>query len=83
MLTKLELNICEAVYLCIHYETINPEIQNQLIKIVYDLKNKEAYIYLQWLLYRWSIRRGNRILPEKHIFKNLIYYSMEIPEIII
>jgi hypothetical protein len=69
MLTKLELNICEAVYLCLHYETIKPEIQNQLIKTVYNLPNKEAYIYLHWLLYRWSIIRGDRILPEKHIFK--------------
>ena len=70
MLTKFELNICEAVYLCIHYETINPEIQNQLIKTVYDLKNEEAYIYLQWLLYRWSIIRGDRILPENIYLKS-------------
>ena len=69
MLTKLELNICEAVYLCIHYETIKPEIQNQLIKTVYDLKNKEAYIYLQWLLYRGSILRGDRVLPENIYLK--------------
>ena len=70
MLTKLELNICEAVYLCIHYETISPQIKNQLIKTVYDLKNKEAYIYLQWLLYRWSIIKPiNQLLPRKHIFK--------------
>ena len=39
MLPKLELNICEAVYLCIHYETISPKIKTQLIKTVYDLKN--------------------------------------------
>jgi hypothetical protein len=38
MLTKLELNICEAVYLCVNYETISPQIKNQLIKTVYDLK---------------------------------------------
>ena len=69
MLTKLELNICEAVYLACNYETISPQIKKQLIKTVYDLKNKEAYIYLHWLLYRWSIIKGNRILPEKHIFK--------------
>ena len=55
MLSKIELNICESVYLCVNYETMSPQIKNQLIKTVYDLNNKEAYIYLQWLLYRWSI----------------------------
>ena len=81
MLTKLELNICEAVYLCIHYETISPDIKNQLIKTVYDLKNKEAYLYLQWLLYRWTIIKPiNQLLPRQHIFKHLIYYIMEIRE---
>ena len=31
MLTKLELNICEAVYLC-QYENITSEVKQQLIK---------------------------------------------------
>jgi hypothetical protein len=70
MLSKLELNICEAVYLCIHYQTINQEIKNQLIKTVYNLQNKEAYIYFQWLIYRWTIiKPSNQLLPRKHIFK--------------
>ena len=70
MLSELELNICEAVYLCIHYKTINQEIKNQLIKTVYNLQNKEAYIYLQWLIYRWTIiKPSNQLLPRKHIFK--------------
>ena len=51
-LTKLELNICEAVYLCIHYKTINPEIQNQLIKTVYDLNNKEKLAFITCLYVR-------------------------------
>ena len=69
-LTKLELNICEAVYLCVNYETINPIIKNQLIKTVYNLPNPEAFIYLEWLLYRWSIIKPiNQLLPRKHIFK--------------
>ena len=72
MLTKLELNICEAVYLCLHYETISPEIKNPLVKIVYD-KKREAFIYLQWLIYRWTIIKPiNQLLPRKHIFKNLV-----------
>ena len=62
--------MCEAVYLCIHYETISPTIQNQLIKTVYDLKNKEVYIYLEWLLYRWNIIKPiNQLLPRKHMLK--------------
>ena len=70
MLTKLEINSCEAVYLCIHYEKLSPEAQSQLMKTVYDLKHKEAYIYLQWLFYRWSIIKPiNQLLPRKHIFK--------------
>ena len=70
MLTKIEINICEAIYLCIHYKTINAELKNQLIKIIYDLHNKEAYIYLQWLIKRWSIIKPiNELLPRKHIFK--------------
>ena len=40
MLSKIELNSCESVYLACNYETINPIIKNQLIKTVYDLKNK-------------------------------------------
>ena len=69
-LTKLEMNICESVYLACNYETISPIIKNQLIKTVYDFKNKEAYTYLQWLLYRWSILKPvNQLLPRKHIFK--------------
>ena len=70
MLTKLELNIVEAVYLCYNYKTINQEIKNQLIKTVYNLQNKEAYIYLQWLIYRWTIiKPRNQLLFRKHIFK--------------
>ena len=70
MLTKLELNICEGVYLCVNNPSINYEIKNQLIKTVYNLQNKEAYIYLQWLIYRWSIIKPiNQLLPRRHIFK--------------
>ena len=70
MLTKLELNICEGVYLCVHNPSINYEIKNQLFKTVYNLQNEEAYIYLQWLIYRWSIiKPSNQLLPRKHIFK--------------
>ena len=70
MLTKLELNICEAVYLCFKYETISPKIKKQLINTVYNLPNPEAFIYLEWLLYRWSIIKPiNQLLPRKHIFK--------------
>ena len=76
MLTKLEFNICESVYLACNYETISPIIKNQLIKTVYDLKNKEAYIYLQWLLYRWSIIKPiNQLLPRKHLKSNILYYE--------
>ena len=64
-LTKLEFNICESVYLACNYETISPIIKNQLIKTIYDLNNKEAYIYLQWLFYRWSsIKPNNKGLLE-------------------
>ena len=70
MLTKIELNICEGVYLCVNNPSINYEIKNQLIKTVYNLQNEEAYIYLQWLIYRWSIiKPSNQLLPRKHIFK--------------
>ena len=70
MLTKLELNMCEAVYVCIHYETNSTELQNQLVSTVYGFKNKEAYIYLEWLLYRWNIIKPyNQLLLRKHIFK--------------
>jgi hypothetical protein len=69
MLSKLELNIVEAVYLCYNYETINQEIKHKLIQIVYNLPNKEAFIYLKWLINRWNLIKGNRILPIKHIFK--------------
>ena len=70
MLTKLELNITEGVYICLNNASISYEIKNQLIKTVYNLQNKEAYIYLQWLIYRWTIiKPSNQLLPRKHIFK--------------
>ena len=69
MLTKLELTICEAVYLC-QFENITLEVKQKLIKTLYNLPNPEAFIYLEWLLYRWSIIKPiNQLLPRKHIFK--------------
>ena len=53
-LTNDELNMVEAIYICIRDQRLTPDIELGLLVRLYD-NNIYAYIYLDWLVNRWAI----------------------------
>ena len=55
-LTNIEIIEAEAIYLCISWNVIPKEKQERAME---NLKNKnwEQYVYLEWLLLRWTVLR--------------------------
>ena len=64
-LTNIEIIEAESIFLCIDWKVISEEKAEQLM---IDMKKRswEQYVYLEWLIYRWSkIRKDYRHLPAK------------------
>jgi hypothetical protein len=59
MLTSGEINETEIIYLATDTGLLSDEICDAMIHQIY-LTNKEAHIYLIWLLRRWRILRTDK-----------------------
>ena len=64
-LTNIEIIEAEAIFLCIDWGVISEEKAKE---IMINIKNKswEQYVYLEWLLLRWTLlRKDHKHLPAK------------------
>ena len=64
-LSNIEIIEAEAIFLCIDWKVISEE---KAEKAMTDMKKRswEQYVYLEWLIYRWSkIRKHHKHLPAK------------------
>ena len=58
-LSNIEIIEAEAIYLCIDWNVITEEQKETAMKNM-KKKNWEQYVYLEWLIYRWTtIRKHN------------------------
>ena len=65
-LTNIEIIEAESIFLCIDWKVISEEKAEQLM---IDMKKRswEQYVYLEWLIYRWSkIRKNINIYQQKY-----------------
>ena len=64
-LSNIEIIEAEAIYLCIDWNVITEEQKETAMKNT-NKKNWEQYVYLEWLIYRWTtIRKHNKHLPAR------------------
>ena len=59
MLTYDQVTLIEGVYLAISNEGISAEIATKLQNYIYE-ENFEQYVYLHWLIIRWSIIKKDK-----------------------
>ena len=76
MLTDTEITMAEAIYLAIDSNKLPPDLCQNLVNNMYS-HSKECYIYLIWLLNRWSIlKKGKYHLPTRIKQPPLMLYQM-------
>ena len=59
MLSPSQITEVEAIYICRNYSTITDDLFAVLIEHFYDT-NLEQFIYLKWLIQRWTLLRKNK-----------------------
>ena len=63
MLNDTEITLVEGVYLAISYGELPDEVELQIQHYIYK-HNFEQYVYLQWLINRWSfLKRDEHHMP--------------------
>ena len=64
-LSNIEIVEAEALFLCIDWGVISEE-QGKNIMTNMKQRSFEQYVYLEWLLLRWTLlRKDNKHLPVK------------------
>ena len=70
MLDDSQITETEAIFLTLDSGDCTDELCNELIEYVMN-KSEEQYIYLRWLLLRWShLRKHQKDLPKKRLDLN-------------
>jgi hypothetical protein len=59
MLSPRQITEVEAIYICRNYNTISDNLYAVFIEHFYDT-NLEQFIYLRWLIQRWTLLRKNQ-----------------------
>ena len=59
MLSPSQITEVEAIYICKIYERITDDLYAVCIEHFYDT-NLEQFIYLKWLIQRWTLLRKNQ-----------------------
>ena len=64
-LNSIQIAETEAIFLCIDWKVITDQ-QAEIAMIDIKKKSWEQYVYLEWLLLRWSVlRKDYKHLPAK------------------
>ena len=73
MLDDSQITETEAIFLTLDSGDCTDEYCNELIEYLMN-KSEEQYIYLRWLLLRWShLRKHQKDLPKKKIRFKYMY----------
>jgi hypothetical protein len=68
MLNPKQITEVEAIYICRNYNTLTDDLFAVLIEHFHDT-NVEQFIYLRWLLHRWTLLRKHiHHLPTRIVY---------------
>jgi len=74
MLTPTQITEVEAIFICSNYDSISDNLYAAFIEHLYET-NLEQFIYLKWLIQRWTLLRKNT----HHMPTRIVYLHNLLP----